>query len=538
MTSIFPEEESKVARIKQKLMNDVHIKEETRSFLSFSRENLSISQSDLEQGYNKQRFRPKRNTILSVTALLIAFLCLALECWEFHYSLINAREIEDLKRSVDSLKHRILEEDLLDEVKAFEEQVMLFYSLLYTDDDNDDDDDDDDDAEEVNINKTDYFNYDEDTFSLQDYTPIFGARPSDFPDSSTIAPVPSPPDPPIADKTLVKLIPTTRRIGSKQSEESKKNHDNSNRDRSQDKNNLEEEMENQKNDTKRKRDVLDASDNTKDFLSDWKITLKHKRSIDQKNQNSKRLLVNRHLLKNHTKRTIASDSTSREMLKEKSVQEEQNMSVVSSRHPSKKYYIHSSLDTTVASSMPRDESNVQVVTNRIKKVPRKFRKNTTHSRKIIAVHYDGNKNGYSEKDIYAGNGRIRHGNSMFKAWKPSDWVNNLGMNEYFKMSNDGSVTIYEPGLYLVYAQIHYNDDHDEIGFHLQVNNQPILQCMIDNSGHARNISQTCFSAQVTLLRKEDVLVFKEASSPRFAIFDKENSFFGLVKLGELGKHLN
>lgn len=130
MTSVFPEEKSKVARIKQKLMNDVHMKEETRSFLSFSRENLSISQSDLEQGYNKQRFRPNRNTILSVTALLIAFLCLGLECWEFRYSLINAREIEDLKRSVDSLKHRILEEDLLDEVKAFEEQVMLFYSLV------------------------------------------------------------------------------------------------------------------------------------------------------------------------------------------------------------------------------------------------------------------------------------------------------------------------------------------------------------------------------------------------------------------------
>lgn len=150
-------------------------------------------------------------------------------------------------------------------------------------------------------------------------------------------------------------------------------------------------------------------------------------------------------------------------------------SVVSSKHPPKKY-IHSSLDITEASSStPPDK---QVATNRIKKVPRKFRRNTNHSRKVIAVHYDGNKNGYSEKDIYAGNGRIRHGNSMFKAWKPSDWVNNLGMNEYFKMSNDGSVTIYEPGLYLVYAQIHYNDDHDEIGFHLQVNNQPILQCMV------------------------------------------------------------
>lgn len=191
------------------------------------------------------------------------------------------------------------------------------------DDDNDDDEDDDDedDAEEANIDRTDYnSNYDEDTFSL----PIFGARPSDFPDSSsTIAPVPSPPDPPIADETLMKLTLPRR---TKQSEESKEN--DSSRDRGRDKNNLEGETKDHKNDTmKRKRDVLEASDNTKDFLLDWKITLKRKRSIDEKNHSSKRLLVNRHLLKNHTKRTIASDPTSdREM--EKSGQDEQNMLVV------------------------------------------------------------------------------------------------------------------------------------------------------------------------------------------------------------------
>lgn len=191
------------------------------------------------------------------------------------------------------------------------------------DDDNDDDEDDDDedDAEEANIDRTDYnSNYDEDTFSL----PIFGARPSDFPDSSsTIAPVPSPPDPPIADETLMKLTLPRR---TKQSEESKEN--DSSRDRGRDKNNLEGETKDHKNDTmKRKRDVLEASDSTKDFLLDWKITLKRKRSIDEKNHSSKRLFVNRHLLKNHTKRTIASDPTSdREM--EKSGQDEQNMLVV------------------------------------------------------------------------------------------------------------------------------------------------------------------------------------------------------------------
>lgn len=127
MTSMLSEEDSKVARMKQKLMNDVHVKEETRSFLSVFRENLSISPSDLEQGFNKHRFRPNRNTILSVTALLIALLCLSLESWKFHCSLINAREIEELKRSVESLKHRFVKEDLLNELKAFEEQVMVFF---------------------------------------------------------------------------------------------------------------------------------------------------------------------------------------------------------------------------------------------------------------------------------------------------------------------------------------------------------------------------------------------------------------------------
>lgn len=71
---MLPEVETKVTKLKQKLMNDVRGKEETRSFLSFSRENLSISQSELEQGFSKQCTRPHRNTVLNVVALAIAVL--------------------------------------------------------------------------------------------------------------------------------------------------------------------------------------------------------------------------------------------------------------------------------------------------------------------------------------------------------------------------------------------------------------------------------------------------------------------------------
>lgn len=127
MTSVLPEAEAKVAKVKQKLMNDAPLKEETRSFLSFSRGNLSISQSELERGFNRHRFRPDRNTILSVAALTIALLCLGLETWKLRCSLANKREIEELKRDVEILKHRLLKEDLLDELNAFEEQVSRYY---------------------------------------------------------------------------------------------------------------------------------------------------------------------------------------------------------------------------------------------------------------------------------------------------------------------------------------------------------------------------------------------------------------------------
>lgn len=114
-------EESNAAKMKQKLMRDAPVKEETRSFLNFSRENLSISHSDLEQGFNRSRLvKPSRTTILSVAALMAAVLCLGLQSWKL---LSNTREIEQLRRDVDILKHRFLEQDLMDELKAFEEQV-------------------------------------------------------------------------------------------------------------------------------------------------------------------------------------------------------------------------------------------------------------------------------------------------------------------------------------------------------------------------------------------------------------------------------
>jgi len=117
-------EESNAVKMKQKLMRNAPAKEETRSFLNFSRENLSLSHSDLEQGFNRSRLvKPNRNMILSVIAVIAIVLCFGLQSWKL---LSNTHEIEQLRKDIDILKNRFLEQDLMDELKAFEEQVSLF----------------------------------------------------------------------------------------------------------------------------------------------------------------------------------------------------------------------------------------------------------------------------------------------------------------------------------------------------------------------------------------------------------------------------
>lgn len=100
------------------------------------------------------------------------------------------------------------------------------------------------------------------------------------------------------------------------------------------------------------------------------------------------------------------------------------------------------------------------------------------SRQVYAIHYGADSTLFSTQDEHTGNGRARHYNGVFRAWQPSEWVADLGMSRHFTLAGDGRLTVHEPGLYLVYAQIHYLDEHDENGFHVLVNGKPILQCMV------------------------------------------------------------
>lgn len=56
-------------------------------------------------------------------------------------------------------------------------------------------------------------------------------------------------------------------------------------------------------------------------------------------------------------------------------------------------------------------------------------------------------------DSFAGNGWIEHHKDAFRDWAPAPWVSHLGMDKYFHMNSEGVLTVREPGLYYVYAQV-------------------------------------------------------------------------------------
>ncbi|XP_018374544.1 PREDICTED: uncharacterized protein LOC108768575 isoform X2 [Trachymyrmex cornetzi] len=538
MTSMLSGEESNAVRMKQKLMRNAPAKEETRSFLNFSRENLSISHSDLEQGFNRSRLvRPSRNTILSVAALIAAVLCLGLQSWKL---LSNTREIEQLRRDVDILKHRFLEQDLMDELKAFEEQLYAEEST------------EDNDPGETDIDNADYdSNYDDDGSASHDYsgdyhTPLtYGARPSDFLDvTSTSIPIPTSPDPG-ANEDMVELLAALRKVEAKHGQDFERdireNHKTIERERLKGghKGQLNHEKKTKDvNSTRHKSDVVTRGATNSEYIKEG---IKSKRSVNDGSIDD--FVRDETNDKRHNTRRIVSRARSYANGENNT---NDNSGTNSTLHPPKKYHVnaletipstrHDRLSEGITQPDRYENENTETVSDRrISWRNRDISRNKTEIRQAVqvyAIHYGADSTLFSTLDEHTGNGRVRHYDGVFRAWKPSEWVADLGMSRHFTLAGDGKLTVHEPGLYLVYAQIHYLDGHDENGFRILVNGRSILQCMVYSPGIDHK-SRSCFSAQVIVLQAGDHLVLKDIGAARFTLFHHDKSFFGLVKVGEL-----
>lgn len=138
---------------------------------------------------------------------------------------------------------------------------------------------------------------------------------------------------------------------------------------------------------------------------------------------------------------------------------------------------------------------------------------------------------------------------IFK-WSPSPWVEERGMNHFFKMEN-GVLTVNDHGLYFVYAQVNftrfscnlrlffnydlfqvlYMSSQHEYGFKVYHNNAVALQCntMTPSEKHPVK-TNTCYTSGLIELNAGSQLRVNEIGSNRIVVLEPGKSFFGLFKV--------
>ncbi|GFG39251.1 hypothetical protein Cfor_00727, partial [Coptotermes formosanus] len=157
-------------------------------------------------------------------------------------------------------------------------------------------------------------------------------------------------------------------------------------------------------------------------------------------------------------------------------------------------------------------------------------------RLIVAAHYDGDTSNYKLGHThYQGNGRLRHPDGKFTDWTASSWMQQLGMNRFFQL-HEGIVTVKDSGIYYLYAQIYYVDEHDVNGFRVYLNDTPVLHCTtmtVHSSGEQKRAkSNTCHTSAAVYIATGDKISVRDVDGLRYSLFEPAKSFFGLIKLGD------
>ncbi|KAL1493238.1 hypothetical protein ABEB36_011330 [Hypothenemus hampei] len=154
---------------------------------------------------------------------------------------------------------------------------------------------------------------------------------------------------------------------------------------------------------------------------------------------------------------------------------------------------------------------------------------------LPSVHLNGDTSSYvlGTHENFNGNGHLRHTQRIFVDWKPSSWAESTGMMTHFDY-NEGYLTIKESGLYLVYAQIYYLDEHDLNGYRVFKNDKMILQCTVSlHSGTRVQKGNTCYTAGVEYIAEGDKISLGDILHDHYSLFEPGKSFFGLIKLGDV-----
>merc|ERR1719228_137273 len=150
-----------------------------------------------------------------------------------------------------------------------------------------------------------------------------------------------------------------------------------------------------------------------------------------------------------------------------------------------------------------------------------------------AIHLEADVVGLEGPD-YEGAGRVRVADSIFRNWTPSRWARRMKMEKRLTLK-DGRITVGSPGIYFIYAQINFLDNHDVNAFQVIVNDSPFLLCTtMTHTPHPTTKANTCYTGAVKFLEQGDTIVIKNLEENRFSVMLPSHSFFGVAQLSDMG----
>ncbi|XP_016947837.1 protein eiger isoform X2 [Drosophila biarmipes] len=99
-------------------------------------------------------------------------------------------------------------------------------------------------------------------------------------------------------------------------------------------------------------------------------------------------------------------------------------------------------------------------------------------------------------------------------------------------TRDGVLTVMHPGLYYVYAQICYNNSHDQNGFIVFQGDTPFLQCLNTVPTNMPHKVHTCHTSGLIHLQGNERIHLKDIHNDRNAVLREANnrSYFGIFKV--------
>ena len=151
-------------------------------------------------------------------------------------------------------------------------------------------------------------------------------------------------------------------------------------------------------------------------------------------------------------------------------------------------------------------------------------------RHLAAIHLEGE----TTQSGGQGGARVRLRDGVFRDWTVSRWAKRMKMDRKFSIKN-GIIRITSPGIYFIYSQVNYLDNHEVNSYQILVNNSPWLTCTtMTHTPSPTTKANTCYTGGVRFLEQGDRIVVKNTDNNRFAVMLPSHSFLGAVQLSEVG----